>query len=166
MITSMILFSNYLLIILSQPMFLAIIFLCHLPLDILLSLLSVPLISLCSLHLPISLLSLQICLFSFSGESRESRERERDQREREQREEKTYMCLEVMTARTTTKNHLLTTPTRSTRGRSYSSFFFPLSSSRRCRRRCRDGGKVAEIRLQRIFWGNLFGPRLSKFGFF
>ena len=79
MITSMIIFSNYILIILSQSIFLAIISLCPLRLDISLSLLSL-----------ISLPLLDLSLLSPLSPGREQREigKGREQKDRRERAEK------------------------------------------------------------------------------
>jgi len=124
MTTNMIIFSNYLLIILSQPIFLAIISLCPLRLDISLSLLSLSPISFCSPLPDLSLLSSDLSHLSPVGESRERSGGE--ERSAGEREERAYICFELgdYISRTTTEKHRLemmtanhrleTTPARTT----------------------------------------------------
>ena len=152
MITSMIIFSNY--IILSQPIFLAIIFLCSLRLDISLSALPLP-ISLCSLPPP------DLSLLSPKRERREiwreiRRGREIGGGETREGGERAYMCLETTLAETTTENYRLeTTPVETTTENHRSCLILLSSFSWRRRRGCREN-----------FWRGIFWRRPSEFGSF
>ena len=155
MITNLIIFRNYLLIILSQPIFLAIISLSSPPRYFTLSALSLR--SLSALFSSRSLRFLQIFpCYLFSGESRErSRGGERSEGRR---------MLTCAWRRCRRESRRRTTAWRCRWEPPEVGLILLSSSSWRRGRDCRDGDEVAEMttRLQRRFLGEIFWPKTER----
>ena len=149
MITSMIIFSNYLLIILSQSIFLATISLCPLRLDISLSVLSLPSRSLSALSRSLS---------SLLGEQREIGRGEGSAGEIAERRESLHVLRDDAGENHDGEPPLGVAGENHHDGEPPEVGLILLSSSRRRRRGCRDSGQLAQ--------GIFVGPRPSEFGRF